>query len=151
MNTEEMTVEDLYALAQEKEQASDAYARELAKKRAREELTAKYMDRPVRCIHGVKPYMRAVEFEDNEYFVDMRRVKSMDFLRKLAEAQDAGKAAKDGEIPVSLMLGLFDYAFAGSVAEKVESVVIKKFGYADFAEVMRIYAALFNELELKNS
>ena len=60
------------------------------------------------------------------------------------------KAEKGGQADVSDSLALFDFVFSGGVDEQVERVVTEKMGYDDFQEILRIEAALFEEIDIKN-
>lgn len=135
MDIESMTAEELRAYALQKEQSKN-------------ELLSRYMNKPIQETPTLAPYEKTVEFEGVTYTIDTRRIRSMEFLRLLAKAQEAAKGAAD--IPLANTLEMFDYAFSGSVEAQVNDAVVAKLGYADFQEVLRIYAALFNSLELKN-
>lgn len=137
MDIENMTAEELREYALQKEQSHN-------------DLLSRYMNKPVQAAPTLAPYEKVVEFEGVTYVVDTRRIRSMEFLRLLANAQEAAKGANNGDIPLKNTLEMFDYAFSGSVATQVNDAVVAKLGYADFQEVLRIYSALFNSLELKN-
>lgn len=145
MNIEDMTPEQLREYA-------------TAKEARRENLTAHYMNRAtgeaidpepkftmLDCKH---PYENDIEFEGETYRVDMRRIKSREFIRMFAEFQDYGRKGEDA--PISCALALYDFVFGGKVDDKVCEVVKAKMGYEDFEEIMRIENELFNHLEVKN-
>lgn len=121
--------------------------RALADEKEKAELTAKYMDMPA-VGPAKKPWEKAVEFEGETYYIDMRKPKSRKFLRLFADVQR--KAEKGGQADVSDSLALFDFVFSGGVDEQVERVVTEKMGYDDFQEILRIEAALFEEIDIKN-
>lgn len=138
MNIEDMTPEQLREYA-------------LAKEAQREAITAHYMDRKPEfdIVQGDKqPYENDVEFEGETYRVDMRRIKSREFIRMFATFQDYERKGEDA--PISCALALYDFVFGGKVDEKVCEVVKAKMGYEDFEEIMRIENELFNHLEVKN-
>ena len=138
MNIEDMTPEQLREYATEKENQ-------------REAITARYMDREpnFKVVQDHKePYEKDVEFEGETYRIDMRRIKSREFIRMLGKFQ---KYANDGkDAPISDALALYDFVFGGNVDDKVCAVVKAKMGYEDFEEIMRIENALFEGIEVKN-
>ena len=132
MNVEDMTPEQLREYA-------------LAKEARREELTARYMDRePAPPIAARQPWERDVEFEGETYRVDMRRVKTREFLRAIARFQGAD------DVPIADTLALYDLVFGGEVDDKVCRVVVAKMGYEDYEEIMRIESGIFEAIDLKN-
>lgn len=132
MNVEDMTPEQLREYA-------------LAKEARREELTARYMDRePAPAIAAKNPWERDVEFEGETYRVDMRRVKTREFLRAIARFQGAD------DVPIADTLALYDLVFGGEVDDKVCRVVMAKMGYEDYEEIMRIESGIFEAIDLKN-
>lgn len=132
MNVEDMTPEQLREYA-------------LAKEARREELTARYMDRePAPAIAAKNPWERDVEFEGETYRVDMRRVKTREFLRAIARFQGAD------DVPIADTLALYDLVFGGEVDDKVCRVVVTKMGYEDYEEIMRIESGIFEAIDLKN-
>lgn len=132
MNVEDMTPEQLREYA-------------LAKEARREELTARYMDRePAPAIAAKNPWDRDVEFEGETYRVDMRRVKTREFLRAIARFQGAD------DVPIADTLALYDLVFGGEVDDKVCRVVVAKMGYEDYEEIMRIESGIFEAIDLKN-
>lgn len=132
MNVEDMTPEQLREYA-------------LAKEARREELTARYMDRePAPAIAAKNPWERDVEFEGETYRVDMRRVKTREFLRAIARFQGAD------DVPIADTLALYDLVFGGEVDDKVCRVVVAKMGYEDYEEIMRIESGIFEAIDLKN-
>lgn len=138
MNIEDMTPEQLREYA-------------TAKEMQRETVTARYMDREPRLNivqDDKKPYENDIEFEGETYRVDMRRIKSREFIRMFAEFQDYERKSEDA--PISCALALYDFVFGGKVDDKVCKVVKAKMGYEDFEEIMRIENELFNHLEVKN-
>lgn len=137
MNIEDMTPEHPRAYALEKEAAKEA-------------VTARYMDRKPRIIKvpAKEPWVNEVEFEGETYPVDMRRIKSRDFIRMFANFQ---KHADEGkEAPIADALALYDFVFGGEVDGKVCEAVRAKMGYEDFEEIMRIENALFERIDVKN-
>ena len=138
MNIDDMTPEQLREYA-------------TAKEMQRETITARYMDREpnFKVVQDCKePYEKDVEFEGETYRIDMRRIKSREFIRMFAEFQDYERKGEDA--PISCALALYDFVFVGKVDDKVCEVVKAKMGYEDFEEIMRIENELFNHLEVKN-
>ncbi len=138
MNIEDMTPEQLREYA-------------LAKENQREAITARYMDRkpaPVVQVSPAKPWEREVEFEGKAYRVDMRRMKSREFVRMFAEFQK--HLNRGEEAPISDSLAIYDYVFGGEVDDRVCEVVRAKMGYEDFEEIMRIENALLEACNVKN-
>lgn len=138
MNIEDMTPEQLREYA-------------TAKEMQRETITARYMDREPRLniVHDDKhPYENDIEFEGETYRVDMRRIKSREFIRMFGKFQQYANNGEDA--PISDSLALYDYVFGGVVDDKVCEVVERKLGYHDFEEIMRIENALFESIDLKN-
>ena len=139
MDVTEMTPEELREYA-------------LAKEQNREDLTARYMNRPAMTVvpqaPAKQPWEKDVEFEGVTYTVDMRRVKSREFIQMFAKFQ---KYQLDGvEAPVSDALELYSYVFGGKVDDLVVATVTAAKGYDDFEEIMRIENALFERLDAKN-
>lgn len=141
MDINDMTPEQLRSYAVEKERAKDS-------------LVSRYMDVPAsprsEQVEGTKPapYEREVEFEGQTYRVDMRRTKSMQFVRLVGKMQET--ANDKGESDISAVLRMYDYLFGGAVADKVAEAVRFKFGYDDFDETVRVYNALFEAVGAKN-
>ena len=138
MNIDDMTPEQLREYA-------------TAKEMQRETITARYMDREpnFKVVQDCKePYEKDVEFEGETYRIDMRRIKSREFIRMFAEFQDYERKGEDA--PISCALALYDFVFGGKVDDKVCEVVKAKMGYEDFEEIMRIENALFEGIEVKN-
>lgn len=138
MNIEEMTPEQLREYA-------------TAKENQREAITARYMDREpnFKVVQDTKePYEKDVEFEGETYRIDMRRIKSREFIRMFGKFQKYANEGKDA--PISDALALYDFVFGGKVDDKVCAVVKDKMGYEDFEEIMRIENALFEGIEVKN-
>ena len=138
MNIEDMTPEQLREYA-------------LAKEAQREAITARYMDREPNwnVVEGnKKPYENDIEFEGETYRVDMRRVKSREFVRMFGKLQQYANKGEDA--PISDTLALYDHVFGGAADDKVCDVVERKLGYHDFEEIMRIESALFESIDLKN-
>ena len=145
MNIEDMTPEQLREYAAAKEARC-------------ENLTAHYMDRATgeaidpkpkfTMLDCKQPYENDIECEGETYRVDMRRIKSREFIRMFAEFQDYERKGEDA--PISCALALYDFVFGGKVDDKVCEVVKAKMGYEDFEEIMRIENELFNHLEVKN-
>lgn len=138
MNIDDMTPEQLREYA-------------TAKEMKRENITARYMDREPRfniVPDDKQPYENDIEFEGETYRVDMRRIKSREFIRMFAEFQDYERKGEDA--PISCALALYDFVFGGKVDDKVCEVVKAKMGYEDFEEIMRIENELFEHLEVKN-
>lgn len=138
MNIEDMTPEQLREYA-------------TAKESRREAITARYMDREpnLQLVQGSKePWEKDIEFEGEVYRVDMRRIKSREFIRMFGKFQKYSDEGKDA--PVSDALALYDFVFGGKVDDKVCDVVKAKMGYEDFEEIMRIENALFEGIEVKN-
>ena len=130
MNIDEMTPEELRAYAMEKEQARAA-------------VEARYMDKPMPATRERARWEREVEFEGRTYTVDMRRLRSRDFLKRIVRAQDE-------ELSTAAQMELFDFVFDGEAGQQVENAVIETVGYADYVEVLRIEAGIFAAVEGKN-
>ena len=93
------------------------------------------------------PYESIIEFEGEEYVVDMRRIKSREFMRRMARVNDAEQNSPEALSPV---LALYDFIFSGNVDNHVVEVVTGKLGYDDAEEIMRIESALLEKLDAKN-
>lgn len=119
---------------------------ELARREAaRDELTDRYMGRPERPAKAARrdPWVRMVEVEGEEYPVDMRRVSSRDFVSRVMGLSGGNVSQKD-------QMELFQYVFEGMTDEAVSAHVAREVGYEDYFEVLRIEAAIFDRLDLKN-
>lgn len=125
-----------------------AQLRELAeqKENSRSNLEAKYLgvadNKPEHA-----PYERVIEFEGEEYVVDMRRVKSREFMRRMARVNDVKQDSPEALSPV---LSLYDFVFGGDCDSHVVDVVTKKLGYDNAEEILRIESALLEQLDAKN-
>ena len=97
--------------------------------------------------HKYAPYERVIEFEGEEYVVDMRRTKSREFMRRMARVSDAEQNSPEALSPV---LALYDYLFGGDCDNHVVEIVTAKLGYDDAEEIMRIESALLEKLDAKN-
>ena len=140
MNIEDMTPEQLREYATEKE----LKRRELEQRYVRCEEPA-----PVAPIVGMpKPWEKAVEFEGETYHVDMRRIKSREFIRMFAKFQEHQRGGEDAT--ASEVLAIYDHVFGGDVDEAVTRLVIAKMGYEDFEEITRIESGILAELDVKN-
>ncbi len=95
---------------------------------------------------GRKPWMRSVEFEGETYEVDMRRLKSREFLRRFATV----KAAKDDTAAMVDALDMLDYVFGEDGVEHIAQVVAAKLGYEDYEEIFRIESGILDVVDLKN-
>nr|DAS17230.1 MAG TPA: hypothetical protein [Caudoviricetes sp.] len=133
MDVSNMSAEQLRALAEKKE-------------RSRANLEKKYLDFETEEQKHA-PYERVIEFEDEEYVVDMRRTKSREFMRLMARVSDAEQNSPEALSPV---LALYDYLFSGDCDNHVVDVVTKKLGYDDAEEILRIESALLEKLDAKN-
>ncbi|ACV51016.1 hypothetical protein Apar_0586 [Lancefieldella parvula DSM 20469] len=133
MDVSNMSAEQLRELAEQKE-------------KSRANLEAKYLDFVPGKIERA-PYERVIEFEDEEYVVDMRRTKSREFMRHMARVSDAEQNSPEALSPV---LALYDYLFGGDCDNHVVDVVTKKLGYDDAEEILRIESALLEKLDAKN-
>lgn len=137
MNVEDMTPEQLRAYAAEKEMAHA-------------ELLSRYMDEKVVDLptkDEKMPWEMDVVFEGEVYRVDMRRMKSREFMKMYAAARKSG--ANDGSYGLSEMLEMFEYVFK-DIDGKVTDVVTAKLGYDDFEEHYRIESALLELTQAKN-
>ena len=90
------------------------------------------------------PYERIIEFEGEEYVVDMRRTKSREFMARVSDAEQNSPEA------LSPVLALYDYLFGGDCDNHVVEIVTAKLGYDDAEEIMRIESALLEKLDAKN-
>lgn len=133
MDISNMSAEQLRELAAEKENS-------------RAKLEHDYLDfvqdKPVHA-----PYEHVLEFEGEEYVIDMRRIKSREFMRCMARVSDAEQNSPEALSPV---LALYDFVFSGNVDNHVVEVVTAKLGYDDAEEIMRIESALLEKLDAKN-
>lgn len=134
-----MTPEQLREYAAEKERAHDA-------------LVSRYMDAPapspLTAVPGKpEPWEKDVEFEGVTYRVDMRRLKSREFVRRYAAVRKSMESG--GGADIEEMMGLFGFVFE-NIDKQVESVVIEKLGYDDFEEIYRIESGIFEAVEAKN-
>lgn len=90
-----------------------------------------------------KQFVRAVEFEGVTYEVDVRRLKSREFLRRFMAVQrdtDSIVAAVD----------LLDYVFEGDLGDSVAATAEANVGYEDYEEIMRIEAGVLEAAGAKN-
>lgn len=136
MNIEELSPEELREYA-------------VAKENAREALTAKYMDRPANLVDlpERKPWERTVEYDGHKFDVDMRKLHSRDFVKKLAGLQGVDAEQQD----FGKQIDLFEAVFDGTRAyEQVKAYVTEKCGYEDYIEVLRVEGELFNLVDAKN-
>ncbi len=133
MDISNMSAEQLRELAAEKENS-------------RAKLEHDYLDF-VQDKSKHAPYERIIEFEGEEYVVDMRRIKSREFMRRMARVNDAEQNSPEALSPV---LALYDFVFSGNVDNHVVEVVTAKLGYDDAEEIMRIESALLEKLDAKN-
>lgn len=133
MDISNMSAEQLRELAAEKENS-------------RAKLEHDYLDF-VQDKPKYAPYERIIEFEGEEYVVDMRRIKSREFMRRMARVSDAEQNSPETLSPV---LALYDFVFSGNVDNHVVEVVTAKLGYDDAEEIMRIESALLEKLDAKN-
>lgn len=133
MDISNMSAEQLRELAAEKENS-------------RAKLEHDYLDF-VQDKPKYAPYERIIEFEGEEYVVDMRRIKSREFMRRMARVNDAEQNSPEALSPV---LALYDFVFSGNVDNHVVEVVTAKLGYDDAEEIMRIESALLEKLDAKN-
>ncbi len=137
MEIENMTPEELREYAAEKESARKA-------------LTDRYMGRePGRndgfkvVTDGAKPWERKVECDGETFWVDMRRLRSREFIRRSAAMQDRDPS-------ISEQLDLFEFVFEGSVQEQVERLVERRLGYVDYVEVLEIEGEILELVDAKN-
>ena len=136
MNIEELSPEELREYA-------------VAKENAREALTAKYMDRPANLVElpERKPWERTVEYDGHKFDVDMRKLHSRDFVKKLAGLQGMDAEQQD----FGKQIDLFEAVFDGTRAyEQVKAYVTEKCGYEDYIEILRVEGELFNLVDAKN-
>lgn len=136
MNIEELSPEELREYA-------------VAKENAREALTARYMDRPANLVElpERKPWERTVEYDGHKFDVDMRKLHSRDFVKKLAGLQGMDAEQQD----FGKQIDLFEAVFDGTRAyEQVKAYVTEKCGYEDYIEVLRVEGELFNLVDAKN-
>lgn len=136
MNIEELSPEELREYA-------------VAKENAREALIAKYMDRPANLVElpERKPWERTVEYDGHSFDVDMRKLHSRDFVKKLAGLQGMDAEQQD----FGKQIDLFEAVFDGTRAyEQVKAYVTEKCGYEDYIEVLRVEGELFNLVDAKN-
>lgn len=96
----------------------------------------------------LRPWERDVEFEGVTYRLDVRRVKSMQFMRTMARIQKA--RARDGEPPLSDVLDMLDQFMTDEAYELACRTVRERMGYEDAEELVRIESALLEALDAKN-
>lgn len=139
MNIDEMTPEQLREYAAKKDAARKA-------------LENRYIDdgEVAATEHQRAPWEQLVEFEGEGYWVDVRRTKSMSFVRQFAKVQRSQKESKDGTPDIDAVIGMMDTLFAGETHDSVVAHVVAEKGYDDFEEIYRIEAALMEGLDLKN-
>lgn len=136
MNIEELSPEELREYA-------------VAKENAREALTAKYMSRPANLVElpERKPWEKTVEYDGHEFDLDMRKLHSRDFVKKLAALQ----GVDEEEQGFDKQIELFEAVFDGTRAyEQVKAYVTEKCGYEDYIEVLRVEGELFTLVDVKN-
>lgn len=95
---------------------------------------------------GRAPWMRSVEFEGETYELDMRRLKSREFLRRFAAVKSAG----DDAAAMVETLDMLDYVFGEAGVERIAQVVTAKLGYEDYEEMFRIESGVLDAVDLKN-
>lgn len=129
MNIEEMTPEEIREFAERKQAAKEAtYERYMG--------TSK---------QPKKPYVKMVEFEGTEYPVDMRRLRSRDFIRRLADLNGNAEGMNQSE-----QLDMFDYLFEGECMDAIAAKVEREQGFEDYIEELRIMTGIFEAVDLKN-
>jgi hypothetical protein len=136
MNIEELSPEELREYA-------------VAKENAREALTAKYMSRPANLVElpERKPWEKTVEYDGREFDLDMRKLHSRDFVKKLAELQGVDAEEQGFDKQIELFEAVFDSTRA---YEQVKAYVIEKCGFEDYIEVLRVEGELFTLVDAKN-
>lgn len=107
-------------------------------------------DEPEQAKPAHKPWEQPVEFEGKTYFVDIRRTKSLKFIRAYAKLQKSMRESKDGTPEIDLVVEIMDMLFGGEVNDAVVANVSAAMGYDDFEEVYRIESGIMERLDLKN-
>ena len=130
MNIEDYSAEELRDLAARKE-AQDLYA----------EHVGSDGDAPA---HPASGYFMPVEVDGHTYRVDMRRMRSREFVRRLTDVQ-----AKGGDATAADQLAVFDYLFEPN-SDEIERVVEREMGYVDFQRYYDICTRLFEGANAKN-
>lgn len=92
-----------------------------------------------------RPWVKKVEFEGEEFPVDMRRLRSREFIGRVAALQDEGEDAT-----LSDQIALMEAAFDGECGKAVEASVERRLGYVDYAEVLRVEGELLALVDAKN-
>ncbi len=121
----------------------------IAKENARNELEARYMDKPANVVElpERKPWERTVEYDGREFDIDMRKLHSREFVLELTKLQGADPESQD----FAAQIALFEKAFEGTRAyEQVKAYVTDKCGYEDYIEVLRVEGELFALVDAKN-
>lgn len=133
MDTNEMTTEELRAALAAREQN-------------REDITARYMNRPAAILapkSKPNPAICMVEFEGREYPVDMARLHGREFLTFATNAQGKTDDA-------STQLRMMELAFQGETDAAVCAAVVEDMGYEDYLEVLRREAGILEAANVKN-
>lgn len=142
MDIEEMTPAQLREYAAQKEAAKDS----LMDLYINEGADPRWMAREPKR----DPWVKDVEFESIAYPVDVRRTKSLAFIRQLAKVQKTSKEGRDNNPDMEPVIELFDTLFGGECHDMVVARVTAKMGYDDFAEIYRIESGILENLDLKN-
>lgn len=143
MNIEDMTADELRAYAE----AKDAGKQSLKDLYISEGVSLRPVE-PKREVH--EPWEQPVEFEGETYYVDIRRTKSLKFIRAFSKLQKSQKESVDGNPDLDAVIDLMDMLFGGSVNDAVVANVSAAMGYDDFEEIYRIESGIMEHLDLKN-
>lgn len=88
-------------------------------------------------------YTRRVESHGKSYELDLRRVNSLEFLRKVRAVQEA----PDGDVGATLDMVTYGL---GPVFDEVVRDVTERVGYDDYAEIMSVCNDLIEAAGAKN-
>ncbi len=148
MDVRDMTPDQLREYAIEKERAERATVAKYMGDDAPSLATATPLDAPKPEPRPDAPYIQRVTVDGVAYPVDMRRVKSREFVRAFARYQ---RHQLDGtEAPIEETLDLYDIVFRGECDELVTDIVREKRGFDDFEEIMRVETAILEGIDAKN-
>lgn len=136
MDISEMNPDELRAYALEKEQS-------------RENLTAKYMNRPSCVIEPIKqkPWEKTVEYDGRTFDIDMRRFHSRDFIKRISYLQHVNPDSQDFSEQIDLLESVFDGTRA---YDQIVAYVIEECGYEDYIKVLNVEGEILNLIDVKN-
>lgn len=92
----------------------------------------------------LQPWERDIEVDGHAYRVDMRPLKSREFLRRAVEIKEGGLDKTQ-----SAQFELMDFVLE-PVSDEIERVVSSEMGYVDAERYYEIASRLFEEMQAKN-